>query len=171
MLGRPKGERNSFPDDRDLDQELEHLADMVMEEPKMVNDISTTPKDQNTFIAKGSEFVGKLTFEGTVRINGRIDGEIFSRGTLVIGPDADIKAKINVDSVVISGMVNGNIVAKKRIEMRAPARLKGNITTPSLIIEEGVQFEGNCKMDKESVNAGNQQAFPEPKGPGKEDLG
>jgi len=112
----------------------------------MVDDLTST-KDQNTFIAKGSEFVGKLTFEGTVRIDGKIDGEIFSRGTLIIGPGADIKAKINVDSVMISGNVNGNVTARKKIELRAPARLIGNITTPSLVVEQGVIFEGNCKMD------------------------
>lgn len=112
----------------------------------MVDDLSA-PKEMNTFIAKGSEFVGKLTFEGTVRIDGKVDGEIFSRGTLIIGPGADIKAKINVDTVIISGNVNGNVSAKKKIELRAPAKLKGNIMSPGLVIEEGVMFEGNCKME------------------------
>ena len=116
----------------------------------MMDDLSS-PKDMNTFIAKGSEFVGKLTFEGTVRVDGKVDGEIFSKGTLFIGSDADIKAKINVDTVIIAGTINGNVTARQKIEMRSPARLTGNITTPSLVIEEGVMFEGQCKMDSTSV--------------------
>jgi len=105
------------------------------------------PTDMNAFIGKGSQFVGKLTFEGTVRIDGRVDGEIFSKGTLVIGEGAEIKAKINVDTVIIQGKVSGNILANKLIEMRQPGRLYGNIRTPALQVEKGVIFEGNCRME------------------------
>jgi cytoskeletal protein CcmA (bactofilin family) len=113
----------------------------------MVDEMGGFPKDVNAFIGKNSEFVGKLTFDGTVRIDGKVDGEIFSKGTLIIGPGAQIKAKINVDVVILSGTMNGNIHAKKRIELRAPGKLYGNIATPSLIVEQGVCFEGNCKME------------------------
>jgi cytoskeletal protein CcmA (bactofilin family) len=113
----------------------------------MVDEMGGFPKDVNAFIGKNSEFVGKLTFEGTVRIDGKVDGEIFSKGTLIIGPGAQIKAKINVDVVILSGTLNGNIHAKKRIELRAPGKLYGNVATPSLIVEQGVIFEGNCKME------------------------
>ncbi|MBZ0272717.1 polymer-forming cytoskeletal protein [bacterium] len=105
------------------------------------------PKDVNAFIGKNSEFVGKLTFDGTVRIDGKVDGEIFSKGTLIIGPGAQIKAKVNVDVVIVSGTITGNIHAKKRTELRAPGKLYGNIATPSLVVEQGVIFEGNCKME------------------------
>ena len=113
----------------------------------MVEEMGGFPKDVNAFIGKSSEFVGKLTFEGTVRIDGRVDGEIFSKGTLIIGPGADIKAKINVDVVIISGNIHGDIMARKRVELRAPAKLYGNIYTPSLVVEQGVIFEGKSKME------------------------
>lgn len=113
----------------------------------MVDEMGGFPKDVNAFIGKNSEFVGKLTFDGTVRIDGKVDGEIFSKGTLIIGPGALIKAKINVDVVILSGTLQGNIFAKKRVELRAPGKLFGNIATPSLIVEQGVIFEGNCKME------------------------
>lgn len=145
MLGRSNKDSDRFPDERVTSP----APKAPKEEPKMVDDL-TSPKDMNTFIAKGSEFAGKLTFEGTVRVDGKVDGEIFSKGTLIIGPGADIKAKVNVDSVIISGNLNGNITAKKKVELRAPAKLKGNILTPSLVIEEGVIFEGNCKMEPKS---------------------
>lgn len=101
----------------------------------------------NTFIGKGSEFSGKLTFDGTVRVDGKIDGEVFSKGTLIVGPDAEVTAKINVDIVFLSGLVRGNITAAKKIVLKAPGRLYGNIKTPVLVVDEGVIFEGNCKME------------------------
>lgn len=113
----------------------------------MVEEVGGFPKDVNAFIGKNSEFVGKLTFEGTVRIDGRVDGEIFSKGTLIIGPGADIKATVNVDVVIISGNMHGDINARKRVELRAPGKLYGNIATPSLVVEQGVIFEGNTKME------------------------
>jgi len=113
----------------------------------MMDDKDLGGKQPNTFIGKGSEFVGKLTFDGTVRIDGKVDGEVFSRGTLIVGPGADVSAKIQVDTVLLSGQVRGNISANKKIEMRAPGKLYGNIKTPVLVVEEGVIFEGNCKME------------------------
>lgn len=113
----------------------------------MVEEMGGIPKDVNAFIGKNAQFVGKLTFEGTVRIDGKIDGEIFSKGTLIIGPGALIEAKVNVDVVIISGTVRGDVTARKRIELRAPGKLYGNIVTPSLVVEQGVIFEGNCKME------------------------
>lgn len=104
-------------------------------------------KDMNAFIGKGSEFSGKLTFDGTVKIDGKVDGQIFSKGTLIIGQGAMIKAEINVSSVIISGNVEGNITAQKSVELRAPGRLKGNIKSPSLVIQKGVIFQGSCQME------------------------
>jgi cytoskeletal protein CcmA (bactofilin family) len=101
----------------------------------------------NAFLGQGCEYEGKLTFEGTVRIDGRFTGEVFSSDVLVIGQGAEIHAEVDVGVVIVSGNVRGNINARNRVELHAPARLIGNIVTPVLIIEEGVFFEGNCKMD------------------------
>ncbi len=59
-----------------------------------------------------------------------------------------VSAEIEVDSVIISGEVKGNINAKSRVEIHSPGKLRGNVQTPILIIEEGVIFEGNCQMEK-----------------------
>ena len=101
----------------------------------------------STFVGKGTEFVGKLTFDGKVLIDGNVQGEVFSQGTLQIGPSAQIKASINVDTCMIRGTVHGNVVASKRLELHKPARVYGDIRTPSLVLEAGVVFEGNCKME------------------------
>lgn len=101
----------------------------------------------NAFLGRGCEYEGKLTFEGTVRIDGRFTGEIFSNDVLIIGQGAEVHAEIDVAVVIVSGNVIGNITARNRVELHAPARLIGNIVSPVLIVEEGVFFEGNCRMD------------------------
>ncbi len=101
----------------------------------------------NTLLGRGSEFEGKLTFEGTVRIDGKLSGEVFSDDTLVVGEGAVVKAEIDVGEIIVQGQVIGNIRAKRSIEIHAPGRVKGDITTPSLQIEKGVIFEGRSFME------------------------
>lgn len=100
----------------------------------------------DAYLGKGSSVTGKLAFSGAVAIDGRIEGEITAQEALVIGESAVVNAHISGNSVVITGRVTGDITARKRVEIRAPGRLFGNITTPRLVIEEGVVFEGHCSM-------------------------
>ena len=101
----------------------------------------------NAFLGKGTDFNGKLTFEGTVRLDGKFSGEIFSPGILIIGESATVDANINVNTLIVSGKLTGNIDAKARVEIHAPGKLYGNINSPVLVIDEGVIFEGSCKME------------------------
>jgi cytoskeletal protein CcmA (bactofilin family) len=100
----------------------------------------------NTYMGKGSQITGKLSFDGAVRIEGQVEGEIAAQESVVIGEDAVVKAQLTADSVVITGKVTGDITARRRVEIRAPGKLYGNITTPSLVIHDGVVFEGHCSM-------------------------
>jgi cytoskeletal protein CcmA (bactofilin family) len=101
----------------------------------------------NTLLGRGSTFEGKLTFEGTVRIDGRFKGEIFTDDVLVIGEGAEVIAEIDVATVIIEGNVQGNIRARQAVEVHAPGRVRGNIVTPSLFVDRGVMFEGSCQME------------------------
>jgi cytoskeletal protein CcmA (bactofilin family) len=101
----------------------------------------------NTLLGPGSQFDGKLTFEGTVRIDGHLSGEIFSNDVLVIGEGAEVTAEIDVGVLIVEGTVTGNIRAKRAVELHTPARVRGNIETPSLFIDKGVMFEGQCRME------------------------
>jgi cytoskeletal protein CcmA (bactofilin family) len=100
----------------------------------------------NGFLGKELTVTGKMSFDGLVRIDGRFNGEIDSSGTLVIGDDAVVEARIKVDTTLITGKVKGEIEATSKIELRKPCKLYGNIKTPNLIIGEGVIFEGSCEM-------------------------
>lgn len=100
-----------------------------------------------TLLGRGAAFEGKLTFEGTVRIDGRFKGEVFSDDTLVIGEGAIVEAQIDIGDVIIQGTVIGNITAKRSIEIHAPGRVKGDLHTPQLQIDKGVIFEGRSFME------------------------
>src|SRR3954468_13550887 len=106
-----------------------------------------------TLLGRGSEFEGKLSFEGTVRVDGKLSGEIFTDDVLIIGEGAEVNAEINVGAIVIEGTVHGNIHAKRSVEIHTPARVRGNISTPSLSIDKGVVFDGQCQMEQNGAAA------------------
>jgi cytoskeletal protein CcmA (bactofilin family) len=108
---------------------------------------STGAGDLNALLGRGSEFDGKLTFEGTVRIDGKFTGSINTGDVLVVGEGAKIAAEITCGTIIVHGEVNGNIRAKTAIELHHPAKVRGNVETPSLMIEKGVLFEGQSKME------------------------
>ncbi|MFZ3065470.1 MAG: polymer-forming cytoskeletal protein [Nitrospirota bacterium] len=98
------------------------------------------------FLGKGTEFKGVLSYEGTVRIDGKVEGEIITKGTLVVGESAVINAEVAVGTLVCGGKITGNINSKDKAHLLAPATIIGTIKTPVLIIEEGVRFDGKCDM-------------------------
>lgn len=104
-------------------------------------------------IEEGCKFEGNLSFNGTARIAGVVNGSIFSNDTIVISEGAMINADVSANIIIIAGSVKGNIKASSRVEILKPARFEGTITTPSLIVEEGVIFHGTTKMrDKKAPN-------------------
>jgi len=122
----------------------------VPETPALERERSRAMPDEGSgssaFLGKGSRINGKLVFEGPVRIEGHVEGEITAQDTLTIGESAVVTASITGNAIVIHGRVTGDVTAKKRLEIRAPGKLFGNIVTPSLVIHEGVVFEGQCSM-------------------------
>ncbi len=100
------------------------------------------------FVGHGVEFKGVIKYQGSVRIDGKLDGEVHAEGTLYLGEQAVITAKITAQSVISKGQVTGNIIAREKIQLLAPAVMDGAVFTPSLLIEEGVQFNGTLEMNK-----------------------
>jgi cytoskeletal protein CcmA (bactofilin family) len=104
--------------------------------------------DLSGYIDEGSEIEGSYTFSGTVMLNGKFKGEIHSNDTLIVGEKGVVNATINAGSVLISGEVVGNVVASERVEMHGNARVFGDVEAPVVVVEEGVLFEGHCRMTK-----------------------
>jgi len=124
--------------------------------------MASSTNEINALLGRGSEFEGKLNFEGTVRIDGRFTGEIDSNDVLIIGEGAEVDAEIRVSRVVVYGAIKGNVNAPGGISLHAPAKLVGSITTRSLTIDEGVIFEGSCHMQGDNqIEAQNTEPEPE----------
>lgn len=111
--------------------------------------------DLTVFLGGESQLLGELIFTGQARLDGRFQGNIRGEGTLFIGPNAKIEAMVNAATVIISGELVGDVVATKRLELKAPGRLKGNISAPLVVMDEGVVFEGHCSMTDEQDQDGN----------------
>ena len=114
------------------------------------NGKSTTGRtnDLSAFIDEASEIEGKYTFSGTVMLNGKFKGEISSNDTLIIGEKAVVNASIRAGVILINGEVVGNVLGTERVELRGTARVFGDVEAPVVVVEEGVMFDGKCKMTK-----------------------
>ena len=98
------------------------------------------------FLSKGTSFKGVITYSGAIRIDGKVEGEIISQGVLIVGESAHIQAEVSVGSIVCAGEMTGNIQANEKVHLQSTATLSGSLTTPALIIEEGVSFNARCEM-------------------------
>ena len=98
------------------------------------------------YLGSDALFKGTLSFEGTVRIDGKFEGTVQTNDTLVIGETGDMQADIDVGILVCKGKLKGTVVASKKIEMHPASKIIGNLQTPALDIELGAVFDGICDM-------------------------
>lgn len=97
-------------------------------------------------IGAGARFQGLLSFWGSARIEGSLHGEIVARGALELGPQAHVKARVDVDVLIVEGTLEGHVVARERLEVLPGARVLAAIRTPSLVVADGAVFEGRLEM-------------------------
>lgn len=116
--------------------------------PTGKRDTSLEKREIKAFLGPGSHFEGKLAFDEIVRLDGAFRGEITSRDTLIVGETAELQAQVVVGSLIISGRLKGNIKAVGKVEMRNPAVIDGDVETPVLVVEEGVQWNGTLVMKR-----------------------
>ncbi len=102
----------------------------------------------NSIIGIGSEFKGEFKINGLLRIDGKFQGTIDTHGKVLVGQSGDATTDIKAKLVVVGGKVSGNIYATERVILLSTGDIRGNIITPSLVMEEGVKFDGNCVINK-----------------------
>ena len=105
-------------------------------------------------LGPGTVIQGRLSFDAVVRIDGKLQGEVFSSKPLIVGPTGQIDAQIEVASLVVLGLVKGKVKATEKIEVWADGRLEADVATPSITIEEGAVFSGSCTMPAKNAGAG-----------------
>ncbi|MBN1524789.1 MAG: polymer-forming cytoskeletal protein [Spirochaetales bacterium] len=105
----------------------------------------------NSTIGEHSFFEGTFAVNGNLRIDGKFEGACLYVDQLEIGPKARVKTKIIASSVIVKGIVIGNIEASRRILLFSTGRVLGDLKTPELIIQDGVIFEGKCKISPSKI--------------------
>jgi cytoskeletal protein CcmA (bactofilin family) len=106
-----------------------------------------------TVLGVGANFRGTLMVTGTLRIDGEFEGDILHCERLEIGEHGVMRADVEVKEAVVQGRVQGNIRALGTLEMKAGARVQGDVAAMSVIIEPGVFYTGRCTMLEHGVDA------------------
>jgi cytoskeletal protein CcmA (bactofilin family) len=112
----------------------------------MLNNIQTgsSKSEETTIISRGVKIEGKITSSGDIRIDGEIQGDIFSESNITIGEGAKVNGQINANVITIGGKISGIVRAKDKLILDSKSNLKGDIFTKNLVIDEGAKFDGKC---------------------------
>lgn len=102
--------------------------------------------DNITLLAKGVLLRGEIHVEGTVRIDGRLDGEIQTKGQVIIGEDGLVQGTITAGIVISSGRIKATVTASEQVQLLKTATLIGEVHTPVLMMEEGAKLQGVTDM-------------------------
>lgn len=106
----------------------------------------------DTIIGEHTTVIGSMESDSSIKICGRIEGDITSKGDVVVLENAVVKGDIRAENLIIAGTVNGNLYVNNTLHLEATARVKGDMELHSFITDEGAFFEGNCKMTGLSPN-------------------
>ena len=119
----------------------------------MIDKNSGNTADFTTVIGADAVFKGELSFDKGVRVDGRVEGKITTKGSLAISQAGKLEADVNAGAIVVEGSIKGNITASDRIELRQSARLEGDIKAAKLIVTEGATFQGHCSVGPNAAGA------------------
>ncbi|NLP18214.1 MAG: polymer-forming cytoskeletal protein [Firmicutes bacterium] len=113
-----------------------------------------SPGQVDTIVGTGCEFQGTLTAQGTIRVEGRINGEVKVQGDLIIGEKGQVTANIKARDVTVAGIIRGDLDLEGTLEITSSGQVQGDIAVANLIIGEGANFQGNCKMQQPAEDKG-----------------
>ncbi|MFN3550556.1 MAG: polymer-forming cytoskeletal protein [Endomicrobiia bacterium] len=112
---------------------------------------SELPKEVETIIGENTILQGTLKTKGSIRVDGRLEGNIIEASQVIVGVKGYIQGDVTAQSVIVGGKINGNVTAIESIELKPGAQLLGDIHTSTLSIGEGAVFEGHCVMTSEKT--------------------
>jgi len=127
--------------------------------------VSNSSLGASAYIDAGSEFEGRLSFKDTVRIDGRLLGEVSCENTLVVGEGGELLAKVQAGVVVVAGQITGDVIAARRLHIEKSGRVEGDVQTPALVMEEGALLNGRVKMGKPAARPAEPAAASKPAKP------
>jgi len=109
-------------------------------------DVKKNDAEIKAYMGEDTIFNGLLNFTGTVRIDGKFEGQVITEDTLIIGETGHLTAEISAGTVICMGCVEGTVMASQKIEIHSNSKVVGNIKSPALHIELGGVFDGTCDM-------------------------
>lgn len=112
----------------------------------MADSVSKATGEYATVIGPDAHFKGELTFKGGVRIDGQFEGAIQTQGKVVVSEGGEVKAEVKASSVTLEGRLVGNLAAQDRVELKASARMEGDVKAAKLLVIEGATFVGRCEV-------------------------
>jgi cytoskeletal protein CcmA (bactofilin family) len=115
-----------------------------LSEPSATQPLAGIP----TVLESGTRFEGLVAFRGVVRVDGLVLGHVIADGTLILGPQGELRGRIEADRVTVEGTCEGEIEARERIELRPTARVRGRITAPCVVIADGSLLDGHCEAGR-----------------------
>jgi len=116
----------------------------------MIDKTGGSTGEFTTVIGADAVFKGELSFDKGVRVDGRVEGKINTKGQIAVSTAGKLQADVQAGNVVVEGEVNGNLMAKQRVELRKTARLRGDIRAATLLVAEGASFVGQCAVGPEA---------------------
>ncbi len=115
--------------------------------------VNTSPQDKyTTLVGKNTSFQGELNVEGTLRVDGKIEGELIIKGDSYIGEDGEILGNIKSTNIIVAGVVKGNIIASDQLRITATGKILGDVTVKTFVVDENAHFQGKCNMTKAVEN-------------------
>ena len=120
----------------------------------MIDKSGGTAGEFPTIIGADAFFKGELAFEKGVRVDGKIEGKITTKGHLAISQNGKLQADVSAGNIIVEGTVVGNLAASARVDLRKTARLKGDILANTLLVAEGATFTGHCSVGPDAAKTG-----------------
>ena len=105
--------------------------------------------EADNILGQGTSFEGSIETIGSLKIDGEYKGESLKADKVIVGLSGKVKANIFANTIILEGIVIGDIIANTRVLLMAKSKLVGNISTPELISNEGVLFEGLCRVSND----------------------
>ncbi len=119
---------------------------------KEKTDMKKNDAQFKAYMGEDTVFNGSLNFDGTVRIDGKFEGQVTTADTLIIGETGHVMAEISAGTVICMGYVEGTVMASQKIEIHSTSKVVGNIKSPALYMELGGVLDGTCDMTGKETN-------------------
>jgi cytoskeletal protein CcmA (bactofilin family) len=125
----------------------EHAEDQPVPEERAEGVRQMAQDGEVTVVGQGARLEGTLVSAGSLRIDGQVKGQVNADGDVMLSPQSQVEADINAENVVVAGRFKGNITVKGKAELARGGRIDGNVTSKTLVVQEGGIFCGQSNMD------------------------